>query len=692
MIQRANCSEILIAFDTSTEAIALGAAFDVDRASLGACAADFPALDEAIIHTDSIAAKRCANTRLLPSVDEMASAKGIAREDVVAIVCGRGPGSFTGVRIGVATAKGAATGLGCALYGVPTLDAIAWEAWLAGYRGALGVVGDALRKEVYPVRYDLREEVAVRLNPDMVDKPAAASARWAAEFAARGDAIMLAGDGLAKFLDTFEGAFAEAGAKCEVLPEERWAVTGRGLLMAYYEMKRRGALGGGHPQELQPVYTRLSDAEENEKIRLETTGAPMPGVLVGNPEFDVRASGDGKLHPSEAANLPTNADAFAASSSADIPSSGVGEQAQLHYRRGGIARDAAPEATELGLRKPLILAIETSCDETAAAIIDSERTMIADLVATQVDFHARFGGVVPEIASRKHTEAIVGVVDETMDRAGEALGLNRSLDFSELDAIAVTQGPGLVGALVVGLAFAKGLSWATKLPLIGVNHLEGHIYANRIANPAIEPPMVVSLVSGGHTMLVHVKDWGDYEILGQTLDDAVGEAFDKVAKALGLGYPGGPVISRLAAKGNPDAIDFPRAMLHSHDFRFSLSGLKTAVMTYIKDELAAGRELNMPNIAASFQRAVVDVQVAKALAAVEETDVDEFCLGGGVAANPELRKSLAEAIGAHGVHVTLPELSACTDNAGMIAAVAIDLWRKGEFLDLTADSLPNMEL
>ena len=196
MAQRESGRGILIAFDTSTEAIALGAAFDVDRAALGAYAAEFTALDEAIIHTDSIAARRCGNTRLLPSVEEMVEDKGIAREDIVAIVCGRGPGSFTGVRIGVATAKGAASGLGCALYGVPTLDAIAWEAWFAGYRGALGVVGDALRKEIYPVRYDLREEGAVSLNPDMVDKPAAASARWAAEFAARDDALMLAGDGL----------------------------------------------------------------------------------------------------------------------------------------------------------------------------------------------------------------------------------------------------------------------------------------------------------------------------------------------------------------------------------------------------------------------------------------------------------------------------------------------------------------
>ena len=257
--------------------------------------------------------------------------------------------------------------------------------------------------------------------------------------------------------------------------------------------------------------------------------------------------------------------------------------------------------------------------------------------------------------------------------------------WRDLDAVAVTYAPGLVGALVVGLAFAKGAAWGADKPLIAVNHLEGHLYANRIAEPGMQPPMVVSLVSGGHTMLVHVRDWGDYETMGSTIDDAVGEAFDKVAKALGLGYPGGPIISKLAAKGNPKAIAFPRALMHSGDLRFSLSGLKTAVTTYIQKEQQAGRELNMPDIAASFEAAVVDVQVAKAKAALIETGAKEFCLGGGVAANPMLRGAYEKMCRKLGVRLTMPPLSACGDQAAMIAEVARDRFAQGRFADLSLD-------
>ncbi|MBQ6586906.1 MAG: tRNA (adenosine(37)-N6)-threonylcarbamoyltransferase complex transferase subunit TsaD, partial [Coriobacteriales bacterium] len=341
-------------------------------------------------------------------------------------------------------------------------------------------------------------------------------------------------------------------------------------------------------------------------------------------------------------------------------------------------------AQQTPVEQPLILAIESSCDETAAAVIGGDGKLHSDCLASQIDFHARFGGVVPEIASRKHTEAIVGVVEEALLRAGKDLG-RPELDFRDLDAIAVTTCPGLVGALVVGLAFAKGLSWAVGKPLVEVNHLEGHLYANRLLVPDIEPPLIALLVSGGHTMLVHVKDWGEYETLGSTLDDAAGEAFDKVAKALGLGYPGGPIISRLAKTGDPHAIDFPRAMMHSGDSMFSLSGLKTAVITYIRKEEAAGRAIDLPNLAASFQQAVVDVQVAKAVRSVQETGAREFCLGGGVAANPQLRAGLKAAMERMGVRCTLPPLSACTDNAGMIAAVALDRYRAGRFADPHVD-------
>ena len=333
----------------------------------------------------------------------------------------------------------------------------------------------------------------------------------------------------------------------------------------------------------------------------------------------------------------------------------------------------------------IILAIESSCDETAAAVMRGGRELLSNVVASQIDFHARFGGVVPEIASRKHTEAIVGVVDEAMEHAGAALGLPGPLPFSGLDAIAVTHAPGLIGALVVGVAYAKALAMATGKPLVGVNHLEGHIFANVFADPEVRPPLVALLVSGGHTSLVHMPEWGVYHTLGETLDDAAGEAFDKVAKVLGLGYPGGPILSRLAEQGDPAAIDFPRAMIRSGDYAFSLSGLKTAVLTYIRHAEQAGRELNVPDIAASFQQAVIDVQVSKAVRAVKETGAVAFCLGGGVAANPVLRQALTQAIEPLGVHVSVPPLELCTDNAAMIAAAAHYRYLRGERLGLDAE-------
>ena len=335
-------------------------------------------------------------------------------------------------------------------------------------------------------------------------------------------------------------------------------------------------------------------------------------------------------------------------------------------------------------RRDLILAIESSCDETAASVMRGGSEELSSVVASQVDFHARFGGVVPEIASRKHTEAIVGVVDQALESAGVA--------FADLDAIAVTAGPGLVGALVVGLAYAKGVACATGLPLIGVNHLEGHIYAARLLDPDLEPPLVALLVSGGHTMLVSVPEWGRYEVLGGTLDDAAGEAFDKVAKLLGLGYPGGPVISRLAAEGDPQAIPFPRPMLRTDDLDVSLSGLKTAVIQYVERERREGRELRLNDIAASFQAAVTEVQVAKTLKAVRAHAASAVVLAGGVAANPALRESLRVALAAEGVPLSVPPFDLCTDNASMIAAAAHDALRAGRFLGLDADAIPGWRL
>jgi N6-L-threonylcarbamoyladenine synthase len=354
--------------------------------------------------------------------------------------------------------------------------------------------------------------------------------------------------------------------------------------------------------------------------------------------------------------------------------SDAGERALVDF-------DGPGEVVEGG---EIVLAIETSCDETAAAVMRDGAEVLSSVVASQVDFHSRFGGVVPEIASRKHTEAIVPVVDEALERAG--------VGFGDLDAIAVTYGPGLVGALVVGVAYAKAAALASGTPLVGVNHIEGHIFAAALEEDGFEPPLIALVVSGGHTSLVHVPEWGEYHILGETLDDAAGEAFDKVAKVLGLGYPGGPILSKLAEEGDPRAIDFPRAMIDSGDYRFSLSGLKTAVINHIRHEQEAGHDIDLADLAASFQAAVVDVQVAKTVEAAEEYGVENVCIAGGVAANPALRSLLAAALEKRGVRLAVPPMSLCTDNAVMIGAAGTYRYRRGDRLPLDAEAEPGLQL
>lgn len=583
-----------------------------------------------------IDAPRQANQVLLARAALLLEEAGLVTGDVDAVAVGRGPGSFTGVRIGVATAKGIACGLGVALYGVSTLDSVAWRAWRAGVRGRLGVVADAMRKEVYPVRYELDDAGIMRLDPDTVAKPAQVAQAWAGEE----DDITLTGDGLLKYAEFFEGApFAFA-------PEELWLPDGQSLVSAFAQAFATGKAGSGDAAVLVPVYTRLSDAEENEQARLAKMTDPRDAQKRERLQREIERTD----------------------------------------RAMRVSRPKSEGATEgaATYEPPFILAIESSCDETAAAVIDGGRDVLADCIASQIDFHKRFGGVVPEIASRKHTEAIVPTVMYTMEQAG--------LGFDDLSAVACTIGPGLVGALVVGVAFAKGLCFATGLPFIGVNHLEGHLYANRYVDPTLEPPFVALLVSGGHTMLVHVRGWGDYEVLGSTLDDAVGEAFDKVAKALELGYPGGPVLSRYAKDGDAKAIAFPRAMMHSGDLRFSLSGLKTAVITYINEQNKAGMSIDIPDLAASFTAAVVDVLVAKSLDACKQTGSRVLCIGGGVAANPDLREALAASLGKRGIRVIMPELSDCADNASMIASVGLDLFEAGERTGLDADPQAHMPL
>ena len=870
----------VLAFDTANEIIAIG---------LGVLHASSRMIE--LTASVEAEARRASNTQLLPRIDAALAEHGVAREDIACVAVGRGPGSFTGVRIAMATAKGIASALEVPLVGVSSLDAVAWNAWAAGERGPLSVVADAMRKEVYPVRYLLNDTGIERLEADRVVKAEDAARELAAEGdlsgsasatvpsrsdspgshetsagrfgstgaaprseaeqvpegetrlvgaiadadPAEGDAWpqvsarLLCGDALKKYGELFEGCGA-------ALPAELWMPTGRGLLLALQAAWRAGEADPldarrHDPAFALPVYTRLSDAEENERIRLSkndpknlATGvqdvakradqrATMHDTAILNAQPDEHGITYKPLDAAHAGAVATleslvmGSDAWSEALVADeLPRADrvwwaayegealagyaggwiVDGQVQIlkvgvdpAMRRRGIAREllahVAADARDLGAsrcslevragnvgaqelyaalgfrslgvrpryysdgedavimegplplarhdvagmelvvgaasddarslrdevqtdvsretseRRPLILAIESSCDETAAAIVDGNGTLIADVVASQIDFHARFGGVVPEIASRKHIEAICGVCDECFDVAASALGIER-LTWRDLDSIAVTYAPGLVGALVVGVAFAKGAAWAAGKPFIGVNHLEGHLYANKIGAPDFQPPAVVSLVSGGNTLLVHMKGWGDYETLGATIDDAVGEAFDKVAKALGLGYPGGPVISREAAKGDPNAIPFPRAMMHSGDLRFSLSGLKTAVVTYINNERAAGRELNVPNICASFQQAVVDVQVKKAEMALEQTGARTFCLGGGVAANPALRDAYEQLCERLHVRLTLPPLSACGDNAGMIALVALDRHNQGKFFTLEADAQAHANL
>ena len=914
----------VLAFDTANEVIAIG---------VGVLHEEARAI-ELVAHAE-IEARRQSNTQLIPRIDALLAERGIARGDIACVCVGRGPGSFTGVRIAMATAKGIASALEVGLVGVSSLDAVAWGVWEFGARGEVAVVADAMRKEVYPVRYLVDDAGAHRLEVDRVVKadlaaeellecdtttpgasgscgtrfvkgvesgddellsyadapeaeghaPRAVPQRsedcLSTEYAPQplraadpcGRRLLLAGDALKKYRDLF--------APCgEVLPEDTWTPTGAGLLFALQAGWRSGECdpfdaARHNPAFALPVYTRLSDAEENERARAARAaregtareGEAKPGVPDANLRTGVQDA-EAVAHPSLVHSLAGKAPVYEETSPAHhatlheqsilvappdeqgvsykpLDVSHVGCVAALEsrimgsdawneslvadeiprrdrtwwaayasegkpgevgtlvgyaggwvvdgdvqilkvgtdpaWRRRGIAREllahVAADARNLGAQtvslevragnegaqalykalglapvgtrpryysdredalimqgdlaalvgaaepaeessrlvagmelqvdashdvqatavgaagasRPLILAIESSCDETAAAIVDGEGALASDVVASQIDFHARFGGVVPEIASRKHIEAICGVCDECLEVAAKNLGM-RSLRWRDLSAVAVTYAPGLVGALVVGVAFAKGAAWAADVPLIGVNHLEGHLYANRIGCPDFTPPAVVSLVSGGNTMLVHMKGWGDYETLGTTIDDAVGEAFDKVAKALGLGYPGGPVISRYGAKGDPRAVAFPRAMMHSGDLRFSLSGLKTAVVTYINGEREAGRELNVPDICASFEAAVVDVQVAKAKRALEMTGARTLCVGGGVAANPVLRASYEKMCSKAGVRLVLPPLSACGDNAGMIALVALDRFRQKKFFSFDFDAKAHVNL
>lgn len=332
----------------------------------------------------------------------------------------------------------------------------------------------------------------------------------------------------------------------------------------------------------------------------------------------------------------------------------------------------------------LILAIESSCDETAAAVVKNGREVLSNVISSQIDLHTLYGGVVPEIASRKHIEKINQVIAQALDDAKIAL--------TDVDAIAVTYGPGLVGALLVGVSAAKAISFATDIPLVAVHHIEGHISANYIENLDLEPPFVCLVVSGGHSHLVVVKDYGEYEIIGRTRDDAAGEAFDKVARAIGLGYPGGPKIDKVSKEGNPDAIHFPRAKVNESEYDFSFSGLKSAVLNYLNGCQMKGEEYNQADVAASFQKAVVDVLVEHSLHAVETYGLKKFAIAGGVASNSSLRKAFEEECQKRDIEFYHPSPIYCTDNAAMIGVAGYYEYKKGVRSGLDLNAVPNLRL
>ena len=332
----------------------------------------------------------------------------------------------------------------------------------------------------------------------------------------------------------------------------------------------------------------------------------------------------------------------------------------------------------------IILAIESSCDETAASVVKNGREVLSNVISSQIELHKLYGGVVPEIASRKHIEKINQVIEEALEVAGVTL--------NDLDAIGVTYGPGLVGALLVGVAEAKAIAYAKKLPLVGVHHIEGHISANYIENLELEPPFICLVVSGGHTHLVCVKDYGQYEIIGRTRDDAAGEAFDKVARAIGLGYPGGPKIDKLSKEGNADAIVFPKAHISDAPYDFSFSGVKSAVLNYINGCRMKGEEYNNADIAASFQKAVTDVLVDNAMRAVKEYGLNKFAIAGGVASNSTLRAAMQKACEKEDIEFYHPSPIYCTDNAAMIGVAAYYEYINGTRHGWDLNAVPNLKL
>ena len=331
-----------------------------------------------------------------------------------------------------------------------------------------------------------------------------------------------------------------------------------------------------------------------------------------------------------------------------------------------------------------ILGIESSCDETAASVVKNGREILSNVINTQIDLHKQYGGVVPEIASRKHIENIDAVIDEALSKA--------DMSLEDIDAVAVTYGPGLVGALLVGVSSAKAIAYAAEKPLVPVHHIRGHISANFIAHPNLEPPFVCLVASGGHSHIVYVKDYTEFEILGRTRDDAAGEAFDKIARVLDLGYPGGPLIDKLAKEGNPKAMQFPRVRMDKNSLDFSFSGVKTAVINYLHKVSQRGEDVNKADVAASFQEAVTDVLCEHTLEGAVSKNVKTVAIAGGVASNSQLREKMTEVCQAHGINVVYPQPVLCTDNAAMIACAGYFAYKNGDRAGLDLNAVPNLPL
>lgn len=332
----------------------------------------------------------------------------------------------------------------------------------------------------------------------------------------------------------------------------------------------------------------------------------------------------------------------------------------------------------------LIMGIETSCDETAAAIVEDGKKIISNVVASQISIHQKYGGVVPEIASRKHMEYIIPVIDKALEESEKKI--------TDLSAIAVTYGPGLIGSLLVGLSVAKAMAYAQNIPLIGINHLEAHIYANFLEHTEIKPPFICLIVSGGHTSLVYTRNFGEYKLLGQTKDDAAGEVFDKIAKVLDLGYPGGPITEKLAKKGDPSSIKFPRPILNDKSYDFSFSGLKTAVIYYIKELKEENKNIPVSDILASFQQAVIDVLVKKTIKAALKFKTKQIILAGGVAANNSLRREIKEKADLLNIKVFYPSIFLCTDNAAMVASAGYYKFKENKKSSLNLDAVSRLPL